>query len=604
VLRGYDTGQGNERENMAIGPSTGGTEERRPSAGEPQLPGATGSARAAHTQQNSPDAGGSNDLSERMLGEFRILRRLGQGGMAQVYLAEQTSLKRNVAVKVLHKDRVADTSYVQRFKTEALAAASLSHPNIVQVLVIGEQDGIQYIAQEYVPGMNLRELLARKGPPEQALAVRIIRQVANALQAAHAAGIVHRDVKPENIMITRKGEVKVADFGLAQLTQDGERLQLTQAGVTMGTPLYMSPEQVSGKTVDHRTDIYSLGVTCYHMLSGLPPFRGQTAVSVAVQHLKNDPEPLEPIRSDLPPLLCRIVHKMMAKDPEKRYQTALAILKDLKRITVEPDAKEDHPAFETGAPEPQLSVKPSGNAVIRTVQAVWHMPDWPVSRQIWTLVLLGLLIGGASAGVGWVTRTSDPFAAPLPPASGTPRKDTAAAQYFYAVHQKDNLEAWQAVVDNFPSTSDRLFKNYAEQHIAMLYLAKRRYDEAQAIFDRFADFNEPQFRAFGLAGQAVLWNLRGDYSHSQQIVDKLRSPAKPAGTGEQPPGDREHAHRQLVLFDILDEKMRSAVAETMHRNIEKLNKQMSQEWDDIFKKENHSDAGPASSGESHQDSTK
>ncbi|HEY3968647.1 MAG TPA: protein kinase, partial [Planctomycetaceae bacterium] len=192
-----------------------------------------GPARAAHTQQNSPDAGGSNDLSERMLGEFRILRRLGQGGMAQVYLAEQTSLKRNVAVKVLHKDRVADTSYVQRFKTEALAAASLSHPNIVQVLVIGEQDGIQYIAQEYVPGMNLRELLARKGPPEQALAVRIIRQVANALQAAHAAGIVHRDVKPENIMITRKGEVKVADFGLAQLTQDGERLQLTQAGVTM-----------------------------------------------------------------------------------------------------------------------------------------------------------------------------------------------------------------------------------------------------------------------------------------------------------------------------------------------------------------------------------
>jgi tetratricopeptide (TPR) repeat protein len=232
------------------------------------------------------------------------------------------------------------------------------------------------------------------------------------------------------------------------------------------------------------------------------------------------------------------------------------------------------------------------------------MPDWPVARQIWTLVLLGLLIGGASAGVGWVTRTSDPFAAPLPPASGTPRKDTAAAQYFYAVHQKDNLEAWQAVVDNFPSTSDRLFKNYAEQHIAMLYLAKRRYDEAQAIFDRFADFNEPQFRAFGLAGQAVLWNLRGDYSHSQQIVDKLRSPAKPAGTGEQPPGDREHAHRQLVLFDMLDEKMRSAVAETMHRNIEKLNKQMSQEWDDIFKKENHSDAGPASSGESHQDSTK
>ncbi len=236
---------------------------------------------------------------------------------------------------------------------------------------------------------------------------------------------------------------------------------------------------------------------------------------------------------------------------------------------------------------------------------MWYLPDWPASRQIWTLVLLGLLVGGASAGVGWVTRTSDPFEAPLPQTAGVPRKDTAAAQYFYAVQQKDNIEAWQAVVDNFPSASDRLFKNYAEQHIAMLYLAKRRYDEAQSIFDRFADFNEPQFRAFGLAGQAVLWNLRGEYQRSQQVVDKLRSPVKPAAAVEPAPSDREHASRQLVLFDMLDEKMRSAVTETMHRNIEKLNQQMSQEWDEIFKKENHSDAGPASSDETHQqDSTK
>jgi len=197
---------------------------------------ATGDAKTGGGKSAAPaaDPDGTEDLLDHMLGEFRILRRLGRGGMAEVYLAEQTQLKRNVAVKVLHKDRVTDANYLKRFKTEAMAAGSLSHPNIVQVHSIGEQDGIHYIAQEYVPGMNLREFLARKGPPELALAVRIIRQAAAALQAAHAAGIVHRDIKPENIMLTRKGEVKVADFGLAQLTQAGERVNLTQDGVTMG----------------------------------------------------------------------------------------------------------------------------------------------------------------------------------------------------------------------------------------------------------------------------------------------------------------------------------------------------------------------------------
>ncbi|MBI3863926.1 MAG: serine/threonine protein kinase [Planctomycetia bacterium] len=585
---------------MAKGPSTGGPEDRRSTAGTSQQPVATGPLRTAPTPdglRTGAEALLSEDLQERMLGEFRMLRRLGRGGMAEVYLAEQTSLKRNVAVKLLHKDRVADASYVARFKTEAMAAGSLSHPNIVQVLVIGEQDGIQYIAQEYVPGLNLRELLARKGPPELALALRIIRQAANALQAAHNAGIVHRDIKPENIMITRKGDVKVADFGLAQLTQEGERLNLTQDGVTMGTPLYMSPEQVNGSKVDHRTDIYSLGVTCYHLLSGAPPFRGETAVSIALQHLKDEPESLEQLRSDLPPLLCRIIHKMMAKDPDQRYQSAQAILKDLKRVTADGDAKDDAPA-DHDVSEPRLSDKPAGNAVVRILRAVWHSPDWPVSRQVWTVLLLGLLIGGASAGVGWVTRTADPFEARLPPASGVTKKESAAGQYFYAVQQKDNLEAWQAVVDYFPASADALFRNYAEQQMATLYLTKRRYDEAQAIFDRFAEYNEPQFRAFGLAGQAVLWNLRGDCQRSQQVIDKLRSPVKPAGTTDQPPADGGPI-RQTVLFDMLDDKMRSAVAETMHRNIETLNQQMSHEWDEIFKKQEHAEAGGGPSGEGH-----
>ena len=237
---------------------------------------------------NGGPGGQYQDLTEQTLGEFRILRRIGRGGMSEVYLAQQTSLNRNVALKVLRPDLVSDQTHVKRFRTEALAAAGLNHPNIVQVFSVGTENGIEYIAQEYVQGYNLRQYLVRKGPPDLPMALHIMKQIASAFSAAAQAGIVHRDIKPENIMVTPKGRVKVADFGLAQLTLQGERVNLTQVGITMGTPLYMSPEQVNGSNVDHQSDLYSFGVTAYHMLSGSPPFRGETAVSVAVQHIKND----------------------------------------------------------------------------------------------------------------------------------------------------------------------------------------------------------------------------------------------------------------------------------------------------------------------------
>src|ERR1700722_8689969 len=214
----------------------------------------------------------------KQLGEFRILRPLGKGGMSEVYLAEQTSLHRHVAVKILRQELLSDETILKRFEQEAKAAAGLMHANIVQVYSFGQQDGLYYIAQEYVQGMNLRQLLNRRGPPELLVAYHIMRQVAAALTVAGEAGIVHRDIKPENILITRKGEAKVADFGLAQLAQTEHMMQLTQVGMTMGTPLYMSPEQINGEAVDHRSDIYSFGVTCYRMLSGHPPFRGDTTL--------------------------------------------------------------------------------------------------------------------------------------------------------------------------------------------------------------------------------------------------------------------------------------------------------------------------------------
>ncbi len=235
-----------------------------------------------------------SELSGRQLGGYHLLRRLGRGAMAEVYLAEQVSLRRHVALKILKANLALQDSYVKRFRLEAQAAASLVHPNIVQIYEVGCADGLHFIAQEYVQGMNLQELLVRRGAPDLKLALAIMRQAAAALAKAAERGIVHRDIKPENIMLSGHGEVKVADFGLARLSNDETRL--TQEGYTLGTPLYMSPEQVEGKPLDTRSDIYSLGVTCYHMLAGQPPFRGETALNVAVQHLKGEAADLGELR--------------------------------------------------------------------------------------------------------------------------------------------------------------------------------------------------------------------------------------------------------------------------------------------------------------------
>jgi serine/threonine protein kinase len=213
------------------------------------------------------------DLIGKQLGDFKIHKLLGQGGMGEVYLAEQVSLKRRVALKILRRDMLKDEKYLRRFEAEAKAVAPISHPNIVSVIAIGEDQGIHYIALEYVQGMNLRDYVDRKGPLDLPTCKFIIRKVAEALQRAGEEGIVHRDIKPENVLVTRKNEVKVADFGLARQVT-GQKVDLTQTGVTMGTPLYMSPEQVEGKALDPRSDIYSFGVMCYYMMTGKPPFRG------------------------------------------------------------------------------------------------------------------------------------------------------------------------------------------------------------------------------------------------------------------------------------------------------------------------------------------
>ncbi|MCS7272466.1 MAG: serine/threonine protein kinase, partial [Gemmataceae bacterium] len=349
--------------------------------------------------------------------------------MGQVYLAEQLSLKREVALKLIRFDVADADTALKRFQREAETVARLKHPNIVQIYQVGEVDGLRFMVLEYVEGRNLRHYLERKGPPDLAICLSIMRQVALALQKAHEEGIIHRDIKPENILLTRKVEVKVTDFGLSRLCAAAQpALHLTQSGMTLGTPLYMSPEQVQGKPVDHRSDIYSFGITCYHLLAGEPPFQGRTAFDVALKHVHEEPPPLSALRPDLPPELVAMVHKMMAKQPEQRYQSVREILRDLNRLRerLTPSGNPDVPSAFPAA-EPHLSISGPGSSVqtVPPPSVISAAPDPRLNegyqqqvnaaagiRFVWIkavfAVLLGIVLGSILAIVVATGPSSEP----------------------------------------------------------------------------------------------------------------------------------------------------------------------------------------------------
>lgn len=445
------------------------------------------------------------DLSDCTLGEFRLLRRLGAGGMAQVYLAEQTSLKRNVAIKVMRSDFDSDETHRKRFEHEARAAAGLNHPNIVQVFAVGEEENIQYIAQEYVQGANLRQYLQKKKPPTAHVAMHLMKQVSSALHAAHQAGIVHRDIKPENIMVTRRMVAKVTDFGLAQLTLGGERVNLTQMGVTMGTPLYMSPEQVNGAAVDARSDLYSMGVTFYHLLSGNPPFRAATAFALAYKHLNEDASPLQELRPDLPPSLVNVVHRLMSKDPAERFKDARAVLSELKRI---------EKSGETGGSFAQTE---------ETEQRSTWQELKPTSRQLKKYALWCLAVFLLAGIAGRDLRRRNPLDAPVESVTPVEIKSTAKEQVEMARSLKEGPskperqeEAWQAVLDNFSNEREAVLLSHRE--LGLLQLKARRYKDALAHFDALARENDNRWKADGVAGQAVLAMLAGRHEDSHELI--------------------------------------------------------------------------------------
>jgi serine/threonine-protein kinase len=265
------------------------------------------------------------DKGQVIAGRYRVLRRLGVGGMADVYLAEDGTLGRQVAVKVLLKRYSGDAQFVERFRREAQAAASISHPNIVNIYDWGPVDGTYYIVMEYVEGETLKDRIRREGRCSPGEAVRVTLELLAAVQVAHGAHIVHRDIKSQNILIDSAGTVKVTDFGIAK----ADNSQMTEAGSILGTAQYLAPEQAKGEPVDERTDLYSVGVVLYEMLTGAVPFLGDSAVTVALKHVNEQPiEPAEVVPG-MPHSLNQIVLKALAKDPGHRYRNAAEFSADL-----------------------------------------------------------------------------------------------------------------------------------------------------------------------------------------------------------------------------------------------------------------------------------
>ena len=260
----------------------------------------------------------TNIINTLFDGRYRVMRKLGAGGMADVYLAEDEELGRRVAIKILNDRHANDESFVERFRREAKNAAGLSHPNIVSIYDRGEAEGTYYIAMEYLDGRTLKELLVARGPMPIADAIHHTRQILNALRFAHKKGVVHRDIKPHNVMVDGDGRLKVTDFGIARAGAS----QMTEAGAIVGTAQYLSPEQARGAAVDQRSDLYSIGVVLYEMLTGNVPFMGESPVEIAMKHLSDTPRPPSSIRPEIPPDLDMVVLRALAKNPDDRFQTA------------------------------------------------------------------------------------------------------------------------------------------------------------------------------------------------------------------------------------------------------------------------------------------
>jgi len=341
-------------------------------------------------------------------GRYELGRRLGTGGMAMVYLAHDRLLDRDVAIKVLSEPYASDPAFVERFRREASAAAGLNHPNIVSVYDRGEADGSYYIVMEYLAGPTLKEVIRRRGPLDPSEAVDATLGILAALAAAHKRGVVHRDVKPQNVMVSEEGRVKVADFGIARAGGDSG---MTEAGSIIGTAQYLSPEQARGDEVTAASDCYSVGIVLYEMLTGRVPFDGERSVTVAMKQVSEPPTPPRELRPDIPTDLEAVVMKSLRKRPSERYRTAEEFIGDLREIRRRLAGVATTAPLLADTGETRLMEQPTAATVAAPRRAAAPPPSppppapperrrrWPWAVAALVVILAGLAFGAFRGGV-------------------------------------------------------------------------------------------------------------------------------------------------------------------------------------------------------------
>jgi serine/threonine-protein kinase len=379
-------------------------------------------------------------------GRYRFIEKIGQGGMAKVFLAEDVSLHRKVAIKVLGERYAEDAQFVERFQREARAAAGLNHPNIVQVYDHGRANGSYYIAMEYLEGPTLDEVIAEEGHLPSRRAIDLTLQILAALRFAHRHGVVHRDVKPQNMILLRDGRVKVTDFGIARAGSS----EMTEAGSIIGTAQYISPEQARGLPVGPPADLYSVGVVLYKMLTGRVPFDGESAVAVAMRHVQERPVPPSHLNPDVPPDLERVVMRALAKDVERRYQTADEMGIDLDRVRKGLGVSQQTAAA-TGATTRMAGYTPP--PPIPVEQTYYREPPPPPDDRRgggsrWWVWLFVLLLIGAALALGWIIFSGDD--------DGTP--GTSSAETTEATTTQETTESTETTAEQVqvPAVTDLL----------------------------------------------------------------------------------------------------------------------------------------------------
>jgi serine/threonine-protein kinase len=357
---------------------------------------------------------------QEKLGHHKIVSELGRGGMGVVYKAYEESLNRYVAIKVLGEHLGHDESFVKRFVREAKAAAGLSHPNVIQIFSIGQEGDRHYFVMEFVEGRSVHDLLETDGAIEPSRASRIVLQAASGLAAAHDQGLVHRDIKPANLLVTKDERVKIADFGLALAPSDGAT-RLTATNSLMGTPGYLSPEQCCGEPAGPRSDIYSLGMTFYEMLAGSMPFKGESPLAVLRQILDEDPPPLLGVAPHLDPRIAKVVERMVAKQPNDRYQSCHEVVADLSQI-LGVSAAAPRPAT-AGVAAAQVATAPAaaGGGSVRTPFPATGRPEDAPTRVAPSRPLTG---GAGSVAAGIAASAAAPS---VPSIHGTAAASVVAA---------------------------------------------------------------------------------------------------------------------------------------------------------------------------------